>query len=85
MLMLLSMHMTSVLFLVRFNNFAPPERSRTNDVTSDAFDFITETPEFKACAVRIKKLRDADPDTRATQRKIRLAGEVRLPTDLMPA
>ena len=70
---------------VVFMSFAFPERARTNDVTSDAFDFITETPEFKACAVRITKLRDADEDSLRVQRKIRLAGEVRLPTDLMPA
>ena len=70
---------------VVFMSFAFPERVRTNDVTSDAFDFITETPEFKACAVRIKKLQDADAYTVEAQRRIRLAGEVRQPTDLMPA
>ena len=32
-----------------------PELTRTNDVTSDAYDFITETPEFKVCAVKITK------------------------------
>ena len=69
---------------VIFMSFAFPEQSRTNDVTSDAFDFITETPEFKACAVRIKKLQDGDEATVDVQRKIRLAGEVRLPTDMMP-
>ena len=67
-----------------FMSFAFPERSRTNNVTSDAFDFITETPEFKACAVRIRKLRDADADTLELQRRVRLAGEVRQPSDLMP-
>ena len=70
---------------VVFMSFAFPELSRTNDVTSDAFDFITETPEFKACAVRITKLRDGDEATVDVQRRIRLAGEVRLPTDLMPS
>lgn len=69
---------------VVFMSFAFPELSRTNDVTSDAFDFITETPEFKACAVRITKLRNADKATAELQHKIRLAGEVRQPTDLMP-
>ena len=68
-----------------FMSFAFPERSRTNNVTSDAFDFITETPEFKACAVRIRKLRDADADTLQLQRRVRLAGEVRQPSDLMPS
>ena len=38
-----------------FMSFAFPEFTRTNDVTSDAYDFITETPEFKACAVKISK------------------------------
>lgn len=70
---------------VVFMSFAFPELSRTNDVTSDAYDFITETPEFKACAVRITKIRDADEATTEAQRKIRLAGEVRQPTELMPA
>ena len=70
---------------VVFMSFAFPELARTNDVTSDAFDFITETPEFKACAVRITKIRDADQATTEAQRKIRLAGEVRQPTELMPA
>jgi len=36
-----------------FMSFAFPELTQTNRLTSDAFDFITETPEFKACAVRI--------------------------------
>jgi predicted molibdopterin-dependent oxidoreductase YjgC len=39
-----------------FMSFAFPQTTRTNDVTSDACDFITETPEFKACAVRVEKL-----------------------------
>ena len=39
-----------------FMSFAFPELTRTNDVTSAAVDFITETPEFKACAVRIRKV-----------------------------
>ena len=29
----------------------------TNMLTSDLHDPITETPEFKACAVRVEKLR----------------------------
>ena len=37
-------------------SFAFPESTRTNALTSDAYDFITETPEFKACAVKIKKI-----------------------------
>ena len=36
-----------------FMSFAFPELTQTNRLTSDAYDFITETPEFKACAVRI--------------------------------
>jgi anaerobic selenocysteine-containing dehydrogenase len=36
-----------------FMSFAFPDKTRTNDLTSDAVDFITETPEYKACAVRI--------------------------------
>ncbi len=39
-----------------FMSFAFPESTRTNALTSDAYDFITETPEFKACAVKIKKI-----------------------------
>ena len=39
-----------------FMSFAFPKLTRTNDLTNDAFDFITETPEFKACAVKIEKL-----------------------------
>ncbi len=31
----------------------------TNELTTDAYDPITETPEFKACAVRIERLADA--------------------------
>ncbi len=38
-----------------FMSFAFPELTRTNDVTSDAYDFITETPEFKACAVKVER------------------------------
>lgn len=70
---------------VVFMSFAFPERSRTNNVTSDAFDFITETPEFKACAVRLRKVRNADAASRRAQDRLRLAGEVRQPSDLMPA
>ncbi len=39
-----------------FMSFAFPELTQTNRLTSDAFDFITETPEFKACAVRVNKI-----------------------------
>ncbi|HIF72015.1 MAG TPA: hypothetical protein EYQ61_05630 [Dehalococcoidia bacterium] len=39
-----------------FMSFAFPELTQTNRLTSDAYDFITETPEFKACAVRIDKI-----------------------------
>jgi formate dehydrogenase major subunit/formate dehydrogenase alpha subunit len=45
-----------------FMSFAFPEVSRTNNVTSAAVDFITETPEFKACAVRVEKLGEAAGD-----------------------
>jgi len=37
-------------------SFAFPELTQTNRLTSDAYDLITETPEFKACAGRIDKL-----------------------------
>ena len=67
-----------------FMSFAFPEITRTNDVTSDAYDFITETPEFKVCAVKIAKSAYQDEDVRVAQRRIRLAGEVRQPTELMP-
>jgi formate dehydrogenase major subunit/formate dehydrogenase alpha subunit len=46
---------------VVFMSFAFPELTRTNNLTNDAYDFITETPEFKACAVRIEKLAAARP------------------------
>lgn len=39
-----------------FMSFAFPELTMTNVLTNDAYDFITETPEFKACAVRVEKL-----------------------------
>lgn len=39
-----------------FMTFAFPELTQTNRLTSDAYDFITETPEFKACAVRVEKV-----------------------------
>jgi predicted molibdopterin-dependent oxidoreductase YjgC len=39
-----------------FMSFAFPELTQTNRLTSDAYDFITETPEFKACAIRIDKI-----------------------------
>ena len=67
-----------------FMSFAFPEFTRTNDVTSDAYDFITETPEFKACAVKISKSARRDEEFRQAQRRIRLAGEVKQPTELMP-
>ena len=67
-----------------FMSFAFPEITRTNDVTSDAYDFITETPEFKACAVKISKSEYQDEGFRRAQRRIRLAGEVKQPTELMP-
>ena len=40
---------------VVFMSFAFPDSTRTNDLTIDAYDFITETPEFKACAVKIER------------------------------
>ncbi|MCX8252189.1 MAG: hypothetical protein OTJ98_10110 [Dehalococcoidia bacterium] len=39
-----------------FMAFAHPETAPTNVLTIDAYDFITETPEFKACAVKVEKL-----------------------------
>jgi len=39
-----------------FMTFAFPELTHTNRLTSDAYDFITETPEFKACAVKINRV-----------------------------
>ena len=39
-----------------FMAFAHPDSAPTNVLTNDAYDFITETPEFKACAVRVEKL-----------------------------
>jgi predicted molibdopterin-dependent oxidoreductase YjgC len=46
-----------------FMSFAFPELTQTNRLTSDAYDFITETPEFKACAVRIDKISVESTDT----------------------
>ncbi|NQW18579.1 MAG: molybdopterin-dependent oxidoreductase [Chloroflexi bacterium] len=43
-----------------FMSFAFPESTMTNVLTSDAYDFITETPEFKACAVKVTKLAVAE-------------------------
>jgi formate dehydrogenase major subunit len=40
---------------VVFMSFHYPESTATNLLTTDAYDPITETPEFKACAVRIEK------------------------------
>ena len=39
-----------------FMAFAHPDTAPTNVLTNDAYDFITETPEYKACAVRVEKL-----------------------------
>jgi predicted molibdopterin-dependent oxidoreductase YjgC len=44
-----------------FMSFAFPELTQTNRLTSDAYDFITETPEFKACAVRIDPITTSIP------------------------
>lgn len=41
---------------VVFLSFHFPEQVMTNVLTNDAYDPITETPEFKACAVRIEAL-----------------------------
>lgn len=41
---------------VIFLSFHFPEQVMTNVLTNDAFDPITETPEFKACAVRVERL-----------------------------
>ncbi len=41
---------------VVFMSFHFPETTPTNLLTTDAYDPITETPEFKACAVRVEKL-----------------------------
>ena len=59
-----------------FMSFAFPELTRTNDITSDAYDFITETPEFKACAVKIEKSNIQNSYWKSTQKDVRLAGEV---------
>ncbi|HEU4759332.1 MAG TPA: molybdopterin dinucleotide binding domain-containing protein, partial [Dehalococcoidia bacterium] len=39
-----------------FLSFHFPQEVLTNLLTTDAYDPITETPEFKACAVRVEKL-----------------------------
>jgi formate dehydrogenase major subunit len=39
---------------VVFLSFHYPEQVWTNTLTNDAVDPITDTPEFKACAVRIE-------------------------------
>lgn len=41
---------------VVFMSFHFPESAPTNLLTTDAFDPITETPEFKACAIRIERV-----------------------------
>jgi anaerobic selenocysteine-containing dehydrogenase len=38
-----------------FLGFHFPQHVLTNLLTTDAYDPVTETPEFKACAVRIEK------------------------------
>ena len=38
-----------------FLSFHFPQHVLTNLLTTDAYDPVTETPEFKACAVRIEK------------------------------
>ncbi|MBF8267052.1 MAG: fdhA6 [Dehalococcoidia bacterium] len=42
---------------VVFMSFHFPQTTLTNALTTDLHDPITETPEFKACAVRVEKLR----------------------------
>lgn len=42
-----------------FMSFAFPDKTLTNVLTSDAYDFITETPEFKACAARVEAVSQA--------------------------
>ena len=39
-----------------FMSFAFPEETLTNKITNPDVDPITETPEFKACAVKVEKL-----------------------------
>ncbi len=41
---------------VVFMSFHFPWETPTNELTTDAHDPITETPEFKACAVRVERL-----------------------------
>ena len=62
-----------------FMSFSFPELTRTNNVTSDAYDFITETPEFKACAVKVERAAEQNPQWRRAQQRTRLAGEVTAP------
>ena len=45
-----------------FMSFAFPDSTLTNALTSDAYDFITETPEFKACAVRVERIPNSQHD-----------------------
>lgn len=42
---------------VVFLSFHFPEQVMTNVLTNDAYDPITETPEFKACAVRVEPVK----------------------------
>ena len=41
---------------VIFMSFHFPNETPTNELTTDLHDPITETPEFKACAVKIEKI-----------------------------
>ena len=41
---------------VVFMSFHFPSSTLTNVLTTDAYDPITETPEFKACAIRIERV-----------------------------
>jgi predicted molibdopterin-dependent oxidoreductase YjgC len=44
-------------------SFHFPWETPTNELTTDAYDPITETPEFKACAVRIERMADTGEGT----------------------
>lgn len=46
---------------VVFLSFHFPGQVMTNVLTNDAYDPITETPEFKACAVRIEPVPEEEP------------------------
>ncbi|MEE8369280.1 MAG: molybdopterin-dependent oxidoreductase, partial [Dehalococcoidia bacterium] len=49
---------------VVFMSFHFPWETATNELTTDISDPITETPEFKACAVRIERLPGGRPEGR---------------------